>query len=902
MGKQSVKDKSKVLFYNTRNSNTTINTLTKTYSGISQSCTKSLIMQLKKKLPENTYYEDNGILKRDLSIETDVCILRRYYKQNKNKIQNKPTSSARSKYSINNTEVNTATDLRADTSACGDSEPKTENTQLNVDLTTLVVDNLKTLLNEWIRNYLLENDETKQKIETVLDSILHKVELEHSSSSCTYNLDIKVKRDAFNDNATVTTISDRNKISSLTVPLTGNQLKLISTLSVPKKISPKRKKKITRFLQDNDKKSSKLNLKSSHYNVLEITTESFTKRFATYQNNENINQIFEYKTLNFKPQSSQTTISSERCLKKKDIDINEEYLKRSLRYGDYENRDNKFKDKIDNSIYHRESKISSNYFIKDKNNPLIATHLTKYKSSEINTPTFRIPRKDSKRRRNARARRKLLNKPTVKKIKTKRFAFYYRKSTNRVTQQKAFIKHVKKIYNYFEKCEHVSNLKINIQVNVFPKPSTENDFSSVISQEEISKYDEETKILFNVKSKRSNAGTSQINVECNKTNVHYSNEHVKIISLLDGAVSHTKYIASNPTNECVGLDDTKENKNIDTSGFEIVQDIGEIKNIIKDLSSLAKSIVKEHLSEKYQVESGIIKLNTKASKLNESHNIKTIEKEESSKESKGIQCSTYETNDDSSGLKLKKGPKNKESGNEELNARLTRKSTSYRIIESESILKVHDMTSAAQVDEEITDQFTDKALTCSLPKSKSLFEISTGANNQNLVAFYCDECFKPTKCMYEAGTHNIPFTSQMCSFCPHPGHMSTVKYCSRECLDDELNSPLLIQCSNKNCKNMQRTESDCDNDCDDINSCSTVCIEIEDNPCDKKFIVRKRSVSFTEGCVYCTVLWIPVLIISWFFYVYTLKDFIASKQKTARFSSVTTSSTPFPISLVDLGF
>ncbi|XP_045485551.1 uncharacterized protein LOC111000729 [Pieris rapae] len=765
-----IKDKPQILF---KNSNNTFNTYSKTCSAFSEAVTKSIIMQLKNKIKKDNYYDYGGTIKRDLSVETDICILRRYVKENKSKIQNKQSSCARFKYSINNTDKEVIEKTKAHSSACGDSQDKIDNAHLKVDLTTLVVDNLKTLLNDWIRKYLLENDKTKQKIATVLDSILHKVELEHSSSG-TYTVDVEVINETQTTNSFTSkckkgqlSIKSHRKLSSQTVPLTGQRVKLISTLSVPKILSSNNKNRYNKAYINYHKSSvNKLLSTSSSYNILEIKTESLTKRCATYEN---------------------------------------------LRWEKYSDQK---------------------------------------QFSFVQEPT-----------------------PTVSSIKL--FIKNEDKDLNKETKQKENISQldIKGVQNVVGMTDNNSNKPNNY--------SPENAYDS-------NKIKNHTKLICN--NNPVNIQTKTIHSGMRSSDISRSSKYEsKIISLLDGAMSHNRYLLSQKD---TAVPPCNRDQQTGTSATEILQDISEIKDIIKNLVSVAEQMAKQQNNNK-------LTRNT-ATEIITPHrsNSKVL------KHSVAIQCVTTERkNVETSGLKFENESPNNEMEEFIFNPRLTKKSTSYRVIESESLLQIHDLTSKPK--KIIEKRPGDLLRSESFPKSQSLLDAPVINHNRKLLAFYCDKCIKSKQCVYSSCNHNVQSQyANMYSTCGCENHYDNFRQVKVEHCPNINYSEVerkRVQCSAGNCCAMPgKTCIDVEADGENSDSLTEV-----DGTSDKKIIVTKRSVGFKEGCFYCFLLWIPILIIMWLFYVFILKVYLESNESTTTSPQILISknnSSMYAISMSDLGF
>ncbi|CAH0718436.1 unnamed protein product, partial [Brenthis ino] len=824
----------KVIF---KNSNNTIHTYSKTCSGASQFFTKSLILQLKQNLPKDNYYEDNGSLKRDLSIETDYCILRSYYKKKRN--TNREATSQKSKYSMNRTEIDTIDEYNNDTSACGDNEENfPHNTNININLTSLVVDNLKNLLNDWIRTYLLENNETKEKIETVLDSILHQLDLKRNDtpSSHTYTLDIEMDQNFHESESQLHKLQDvhktprsrtlkvKNKKSTLTIPLSNKHLKIISTLSLPKNIHKIRKtKSLKKFrhkrilLSTNN--SSVYVFNSSNLDFLTLPTNSLIKHCAIYEENKcknlknkspiekinkeiisniykhiaGINNLSDYKSKMLNKKES-LCISENNSI---DPLVNVDLIRRSTERSDKENK-----------VLHNSN------FIKAK-----VTPQTKRKKSNV-------------------CKKRISKYRNYKNIKSKQYTHLFKKSNNYIQQEKELLQHFQSIFKYFSNYEGKHNFQLDIKVNI--SPTQEKKLSNSILDIDKEKLKNETTDLETVVVTDDNGKLST-----DETKEATFDIDQNIISLLDGAASQTKYIISRGTSNTTGKDNTEETKPLkcNLKSSKVAREISELKIIVQSLATITEKLVNKHMDKKMELEA------------------RNLTKE---KISKSVQFSNnIPKSQIISGLKLKKEPKTKIT--REFNLRLTKKSTSYKIIDSESILRVTDMTSAAEVN---TATVIDEALTCSLPKSKSLFEVSVGPEKK-LLAFYFDDFINTYPC--HARHHNPSYISIPCrNTCHHiqPSHVY-VKYNQNDCCDVSSASGH-FQPENNVCQLY-----------DDDNSSSSYCIDI-DKSCKNKIKIRNRKLYFWEGLIYCILLWIPVLLLLWLFYVYAIEEMINPSQSKKR--------------------
>lgn len=912
----------KVLFKNSLN---TLHTYSKTYSGASQIFTKSLLLQLKQNLPKDNYYEDNGTVKRDLSIETDICIMRRYCRRKRNQLINRATVSTKSKYSINRTENDTIDEFKHDTSACGDSEQQVNlpSACFNINLTSIVIDNLKTLLSDWIKTYLLEKNETKQKIDTVLDSILHKLELQandhDTSSSYTYNVDVEVVNHDSNQKIKVQSNSLKHTLlnntkqvqdtSNLSIPLNGKYLRIISTLSLPRhahrikrcrnsreQMKKLRHKKILLSLS----KSSNYIFKSSNLDFLMLPTKSLTKHCVTCDQDKNkkpiVNDVEPQPLIDIKnliddsTTNKNSTNGTVRKIKENRSISNSNKIKNY--YQNIYSDDSQ--DTLSNSASNQEKELvfnNKNIMKKtdhdqDLSDPLITIDLVNqsFECQDRNTKGLKTSNKPNTYKAKCRKSSKCKkNLSKYKYVKSKQFTYLFKKSNNLINQEKTILKHFQSIMRYFSNWEGNKDVKVDIHVNIFPSQENKKDNCNHLEESQTTTLnpDRNQKLTFETTAN-------------NNENL-YGKQN--IISLLDSTVSQAKYIIRKETSTDTSETNNKVNseKSLhDVKHTKISQEINEIKVIIKSLATATEKIANDHLKRKQSVIKDTVNVLAEPAKKTSNENLSNTVKT-----SKYTQFSSISPRSELiSGIKIKKEPKSKSVKN--YNPRLLKKSTSYRIIDSESILKVTDMTSAAQDFTRTTETLVDAALTCSLPKSKSLFDVSMGPDKNKLLAFYCDDFFKPKE---HRCNHNISYYANSCKEkCRHIKPLYIYSNCNR---DTHCNNDICHEDADFVCTELTSTHDDCGL-CN--GSSSSVCIDIDSKSSDKKIKIRNcSSMGFWEGCLYCFFLWIPLLLIAWLFYIHVLKDFIEPKHSILRrlylpkhYTSETFND--IPVKLADLGF
>ncbi|CAG9572662.1 unnamed protein product [Danaus chrysippus] len=810
-------------------------------------------------------------------------------------------NSARSKYSTiyNETDTNEYT---RDSSACGDSEVTTyqKDTSYKVNLTSLVVDNLKKLLNDWITKYLCENNETKQKIDSVLDSILHKMDLQsNDTSSYTYTIDVELGHQKKKPESQSTFSNDLKfypeqkedaiagvKSSYLTIPLCNKYLEIISTLSIPRKSQRKKKRKSLNRVKNfrykkimlSVSKSSKYLLTSSSLNFLTLRAKSVTKHCATYQRNDpevkNQNNNVLPKTYTntilvdddrlTKSRSQNSTQSGGKhknsfkkipSIYENIYGINSGHLKT---YGSIQTRMNK---RAVNLSEHQNTKHYKSKHQKDKitsendhSDQLVTIDFGKESNEsklDVNTESKNVEGENNlkinnKSHKNTIFRGKATNYQTMK---SKRIRYFAKKSNNRIKRQKELMHNFRTLMKYFSKYNDEKDMQLQIKIKVCPKIKNEEN-TKTLSQ------------AHNMESNINKTNTPEENIK-GKSALNSQN----IISLLDGATSETKYLLRESTGEAI-VSNVNSGSNSHLENLKIIQEINELRGIINSLANTADKLISNHLYETNKIQYNSIHSKSKIKDLSQSIIVEHATKNSlvnsgSPKTSKGIQVSSSMRKSQlKSGLKLRKEPKKKE-----CNSSTMKKKSSYNIIASESLIKVTDMTSAAQNKTDDDQKMIDNALTCSFPKSKSLYETSIATNKGKLLALYCDDLTKSKNCTYS-------ISDSICPSHSNREHACSYNTCGRPC-DAE---------PNVTCNDNVSTNSNCELLGDENNSCSSVCIEIDPH-CfyGKKVIIRHREgMCFWEGCLYCILLWLPVLLVSWLFYLHVIKEWIAISNGKIR--------------------
>lgn len=1005
----------KVLF---KKSNAVLFSHSRTLSGVSQSYSRSGIMQIKKNLEHShNYYEDKGKLKRDLSVETDVCILRRYYRSRKNKLSTRD-GSMKSRYStMVDTEVDTIDEF-PDTSACGDND--TENKSHSpLDIASLMIDNLKDLLNQWIQEHLIENKDNKQKIDSVIHSLIEKFDRNKtltSSSGSTYVLhkettthevkDKKIATPSFTCDyckQTARTVkvgstanTDNRESSALTIPFKCKDIRIISTLSIPRsfhkrgmeehkplgsswyKTNKMKHKNVTTLSVD---KSHKM-INSSSFDLVSISTNTLTKQSTNcdvHVKKKKRHIVFFPKPL-YKSATESSSVTNNERTQLNNLRVNKEQLddmpslmkslyttelnlagnldknvENNTTNDNYTMTEAKSKtinkmatdsnlpnriyiqQSIEKSIYEGDQRdmVAVDYM---KNQQIQFSNIRQSKSLSIRNQatTKRNYKKTSIKGKHNKHKRRLTSKiqqniklPENKNIQNKNFTFLYKKANNQKSQIKQFVKYCQNLFDYFEDYETNKNIKLDVRINVLPSYENKTkDVCTDISNQALGVYDVKggSTLLYNVKPTEV---SSPENIDEDSMKSHTENDSSfgfthEIIPLLDGAASQAKYIFDDSRDKLEG--NSKQNivmeRSTLTSELEIAQEISELRAIIKDLTAAADKFVSEQIKR----DSNKSNAGTNMSPLI-SNNFTSSSKVQAvislRNPSKAVQYSKEFLAQQKliSGVKLSKEPKKKDTF--EYYNRLAKKSTSYRIIDSESILRVTDMTSKANEIQHQNKIIEGNSARPLLKKSRSLFELpGDQRNKRKFITLFCDGYQKSIRC--NACSIHKKQSEGSRSTCFRRSRRRNKNWFARKKKEKKLSdkSKQLNQQSTNQFSELTSepttivripsctcptTNGSVDREYvqmlipegNSFKYSSTMVfppreteeIEIEDeqtiNEAQKVRKVR-RGMNFGEGCVYCVLLWIPVIMIACLFYVYVLKDKLKSQLEEGKPTSAST--------------
>ncbi|XP_052747988.1 uncharacterized protein LOC113520462 [Galleria mellonella] len=975
MGKsKSNKSKTEDTLVLFKKSNTTLFTHSRTCSGVSHLYTNSAILQIKKNLSQaKEYYVYDDKVKRDFSLETDICVLRRYYRSKRSKLSRK--SSSRLKYStIAGTEIRTIEEFEPNASACGDNSSKTsivmEPNLTNIDITSLMIENLKVLLNNWIKTHVLENKELKQKFDAILDSILVRLETrkpERLSSCTTYVMDKdnnkhRGKRGTKRSTAVtcqyckqklrpsvtsgLSQEKTQRKDSYYTVPFPYKHIKIISTLSIPRNfhmqttdsnVSMKRKQKVKKYniINTSKNKIHRLFVTTSTFNLLTVSSNSDIKFCVpNKENNESEDNkkeqiIFFPKPVNNSDKTKSTTSFCINNILNKNQVHKDGYLNvtpslvKSIYAADPANiaSSSKYKKNSDNFTmtdenmsyevaqtilnncnskvqFHKAeisgAKRSINILKiideKDQSDPMVAIDFI---NQNVELPTNDVSKcynketiKDSQSTKNIQLLKRKLKRQKRKKLRCKYYFSRYthfKKGNNYLLEKRNILGHLDNILNYFSTYSDHKDIKLEIHMNILPTHKKEPKIN-------VNNKNNQNKTCA-LKVSHNKFTTFETSLETHKSNKEntyiFSEHHPNIIPLLDGSMSQNKYIFHSEKAMAEAKDVFKNvcnftDRSTTTNEFAISQEIRELREVVKELVVTAEKLVKDYLKKQNIPKVALMSNNTTINKARQDNNNISSNQQI---QSKGIQISNIIGKSQLSGLKLTKSPKKPEVFLNEL----AKRSTSYHIIESESILKVTDMTSAA-----IDKAKENKTLQCSIRRSKSLFDMTNSMRKTRLHTFFFSGNFKKNKSKYQNFyQQQLTCSKEKCLQNKTSGQSGKLKCNSSPCFPEpphEYNSKVIIP-----------IEYD-----DRDPGCSPEFLNI-DKP---KFSVRNRKgINFCKGLLYCILLWVPVIIIAYLFYSYVIQDLIKPTTSPSKQINKTTNtlipiknSSRLYLKVSDLGF
>lgn len=880
--KKDIKGDTRILF---KKSNNSLCTESRTCSGLSQFYTRSTILLIKKNLSKATeQYTDGDKVKKDFSIETDICILRRYYKNKRLKLASQG-GSAKSKYStVIDTELVEIEEFKPNSNDYSDNKHAICNNKLpKIDLATLMVHNLKGLLNNWFHNNknvkdsmhcedLNTADDTNSQTTYILkreEKSYHvkNKKLDTTSIMCQYCKQKPLQLIVYTSKKAAV---DR-RLSSQSVPFSIKKLRLVSSLNVPRKIHNNRKLNLTGIRKIGRNKfaitisESRKLLKPSTYSLLRVSTKSLTNRCATcdfiepyrkiktacypelkYKNTMNnlhnaINNEINQQITNIGNLKDMPSLFKNICANHPaNIKISEKYITKTVSHN-FNMTDDPKKNKIkkilkDNSKYkildskesflHNKSnkpKDSSPTLINknftNKSHASTKTCLTEYK--ENFSTTLNVNKRKVKNRCNKYGKR-------LQKIQNKSFSIYYKKMSNKQLGDERLSKKIQNVLKYFSDYSYNKNIKFDINISFSP-PQTKVDKSIDVSCKNFSNSVTSSPTVTHL---HHIIDMPENLIENSKESDDNPND-LPVITILPSLEDEVQYkFASNKVSSrlIATLRDNSENKkDLNSSDLELIKEISELKSVIKDLATDAKKII----AERYKKDENLItnkEIPKKSSICNHS--------------SKAVQFSSHFQTLAQYGIKLSK--ESKIDANEYYN-RLMKKSNSYKIIDSESVLKVTDMTVTHEAN---YDKESEERLSCSLPKSRSLFEMTNG--KKSLIAtYYCDKCTpKPNFCN----------NTSACTPCRN--NISNGSKCSNSLIKCENNSSPLCLCINST-SSMSKDEKykNCKDD------------QLSDQNFQKNNLNRsKAGFELAKGCLYCFLFWIPVIIVLILIYIFVLDD------------------------------
>ncbi|KAJ8708064.1 hypothetical protein PYW08_010430 [Mythimna loreyi] len=539
----------------------------------------------------------------------------------------------------------------------------------------------------------------------------------------------------------------------------------------------------------------------------------------------------------------------------------------------------------------------------------------------------------------------------------KKFTLLYNKANNQKSRGEDFLKHCQSIIQYFEDYKN-KNIKLNVQINVYSKSECETkDVCTDVSNQTLGVYDIKFNptLLYNMQSTKVDASVhmdeepDKYKTETEKCSSEFCPE---IIPLLDSSVCQAKFIfnVNSKEKEIMPQNNSLIERSTLTSELEIVQEISELRAVIRDLAAAAERFVSEQLKRESNKSNAETTISRNPSNYTSSSKVEAVINLRNP--SKAIQYSKeiVEKQKLLSGLKITKEPKKREMF--DFYNRLAKKSTSYRIIDSESILRVTDMTSKANELNELSNnrdrpdmrssrvtRLTDEAVYRSLQKSKSLFEItSEQTKKRKITTLFHDQ--KNPQCRVCSINHNL--TPTTCSekscrqlrklfartkkkaeedherpigegklppcICGSDTNFTSLQFISMPMLNPDPEPRGTTPRNNYSLAARLPDEPEekvCMRDLGDDEEAALVCssstkscLSADEDPVEmrlQKCYKERRGMGFGEGLVYCVLLWIPILLLGCLFYAYVLRDTLQSAEDAVDSEYQITPLQPIPV-------
>lgn len=901
MGKQrnnNKDDSTNILF---KTSQHTIYTQSKTCSGVSQIHTRSGIRHLKKYISQTHLgYAEGNKMKKDFSVATDICILRRKFKKKKNRLS--VQEGSKSKYStVVDTEIDTIEDFQHNTSACGDSE-YTEANNVQFNISKVMMDNFKYLLCSWIQTQLLRNKDTSDKLDSVLYSLLHRTGLDKarpSSSRSTYVLNRECRTQKAKKKKVATTSIFckycQNKswirhickeLYSHSTPTLYKNIKVISTLSVPKSLHKKVQDRFDTKSNHKNKKTKYMNVVSSinissklpdysSFDLQAVSTKSFIKRCATYNCSGKTKKHKKKRHIVFssKPIFNSATGIDKNKHKATQTEHSKLVSMPSLMKSIYADDLGNVSSTEDNFnffwndnftitgangcltevINHKTDTIESKVVMadlntgqtvyqqatlneQDRSEPMITidimnetlelSKIFQPKSADVSSIT-RATEIDKENTKNSiqterRHKHRCRNIFNFSKKEKKRIKTTSDKKSRRSDQR--FLDHCQNIFQYITDHENKNSMKLDINITVLPATCLQNK-STETSRQDLNTYEKSVTTIYNFETtfldsqKFSNADNT------------LEDTHI-IIPLLDGADNQATYIFKSESCSEKTLSHQKNAITTDHSiitNVEILDNINYIKSKIKDLTTLTGAFVKYHV-------------------INEGKSLKHDYNNTAQKFEyilKGIQFSK-EISKHPLLLRVQLSKETNKIDTNEFYNRLMKKSTSYNIINSKTILRDTDTTSATN---EIKIRIKPVK---SLPNYRTIVEETNNMTRRKLFTHFCDK--------YNKNDAPLKTCIQKCLI--HTNFQDTV--CVRN--STEIKKFIDTNCSESKQAPSRRYTYD-----------EETCYFLpEQNP-----VCRQKDMGFGKRCVYCLLFWISFILIAILFYIYVLKDAFSNPKLPA---------------------
>lgn len=738
---------------------------------------------------------------RDISIETDICILRRYIKRKINET-NEITQIKKSTSLITRKKLKNMQQFNENNY---NNLPTSQIKNTNIDLTTRFLKNLIELLYDWIKNQSknYNNSHRKQR-------------QRNSFTSSNFSLKLKKSRFSSTNNSTSLLIKD---MSHQSVPLARKTIHLISTLSIPRhfgineKWSTQCNRRIARRLTPITFPSKVHNYETSIQGDIDSIKDTSESNMDQYIHTSPYNVKQDFSSINEKITSKYENL--ENCFLQSYTVSNStnKYRKKNI---------NKSKNRVNICTSDTISYLHEIKRDKDTNLSNIlrsSVSLEKYKETCPSELPISLDHKK--------------NKFKYKNIHQKSFSFSMKSKDSDYfhAQKNKLHKHINNIFDCFSHCNRINPVKFNVFINVYSSIDNENNKSL---HKRIGNTDLYSKLKYTPFDCNISPNKCKLNSKCEcLINVEALHSLFSKVANSNNK-SNTNTLLNDLFKNHIIVDEENNSKRCDSlikydnflQKVELSPDIKELRSIIKQLANTTDKFINEFLVVTKSMYTQSTNNGHKMSQRKYSSIIKSVNNISNPMQSKH----PILKNAVKSGIKLLKLPSitvgNKLNDNE--NRKSDHKCVSYKILDSETFINITDMLSQTG-DVRTNDVEINKSVTCS---------ISTKISNKPKENIWNKIC-KMIRGKQKDIVSNI----------------SLSQYC---CSNNDLICPVYdpSSASHKTCSSKTR-ELYCTTSASEENkSCTNTDIEIGDI-CSSS----KKTSPLTQSLLFCFLIWIPLTMI-----------------------------------------